>query len=49
MENKKYIAPQIEWIPLDNDISLALQSVVPPDGPGEVSNSLDSFTTNYLC
>jgi hypothetical protein len=34
MEKKKYTAPRIEWIPLDNEISLALESS-PPDGPGE--------------
>jgi len=36
---KKYIAPRIEWIPLDSDISLQLQSVNPPGGPGETSLS----------
>lgn len=34
---KKYIAPNIELIFLDNEISLALQST-PPEGPGEVNN-----------
>lgn len=35
MEIKKiYIKPHIEWIPLDNEISLALQSE-PPIGPEE--------------
>jgi len=34
MEKKKYKAPRIEWIPLDNEISLALESN-PPAGPGE--------------
>jgi hypothetical protein len=29
-----YIKPRIEIIPLDNEISLALESS-PPDGPGE--------------
>jgi hypothetical protein len=32
-----YVAPRIEWIPLDNEISLALQSS-PPDGPDETMN-----------
>lgn len=32
---KKYIAPNIEIIFLDNEISLALQSS-PPEGPDEV-------------
>jgi len=34
MEKKKYLAPVIEIILLDNEISLALEST-PPDGPGE--------------
>jgi len=34
---KKYITPRIEWIPLDNFISLALESN-PPLGPGESNN-----------
>ena len=38
METKKtYIAPLIELIKLDNEISLALEST-PPVGPSEVSN-----------
>jgi hypothetical protein len=45
MENKKeYIAPCVELIVLDNEISLALQSE-PPLGPGEVA-SLDSHVQN---
>jgi hypothetical protein len=35
---KKYRKPNIEWIPLDNDISLALESS-PPGGPGETYNA----------
>lgn len=34
MEKKKYRAPKIEWIPLDNFISLQLASE-PPAGPNE--------------
>jgi hypothetical protein len=41
MEKKKYIAPRIEWIPLDNEISLALESA-PPVGPSETLNSIQS-------
>jgi hypothetical protein len=33
-ENREYIAPFIERIQLDNEISLQLQST-PPSGPGE--------------
>jgi hypothetical protein len=38
---KKYIKPRIEWIPLDNEISLALESA-PPPGPSETINSVQS-------
>ena len=37
MEKKEYIAPRIEIIFLDNEISLALESA-PPVGPGESVN-----------
>ena len=37
MEKKEYIAPRIEIILLDNEISLALESA-PPVGPGESFN-----------
>jgi hypothetical protein len=46
MVNKKsYVAPQIELIKLDNEISLALEST-PPAGPSETKNNIstDSFT-----
>lgn len=36
MEKKKYIIPNIEIILLDNEISLALESL-PPVGPDELS------------
>ena len=41
MEKKKYISPRIEWIPLDNEISLALESS-PPVGPSESFNCVQS-------
>jgi hypothetical protein len=41
MEKKKYIKPRIEWIPLDNEISLALESA-PPAGPSETLNSFQN-------
>jgi hypothetical protein len=42
METKnKYIKPRVEWIPLDNEISLALESA-PPAGPSETLNSNQS-------
>ena len=54
MEKKKYIKPRIEWIPLDNDISLALESS-PPVGPSEtvINNpehyNQDSFKQTIDC
>ena len=53
MEKNIYIAPSIEIIFLDNEISLALASA-PPGGPGEVHNviavpeyfSNEPFNTN---
>jgi len=38
---KKYTAPEIELVELDNEISLALESY-PPDGPGETRISNQS-------
>jgi len=51
---KTYTVPQVNWIKLDNDISLVLQSVpsgTPPFGPGETANvpeyfNNDPFKTN---
>ena len=40
MNKKTYIKPQVELIKLDNDISLTLDSLSPPDGPGEVTGAL---------
>ena len=39
MEKKIYIAPQVEFILIDNEISLALESA-PPAGPSETLNSI---------
>lgn len=41
MEKRKYFKPRIEWIPLDNEISLALESA-PPVGPSESFNSIQN-------
>lgn len=41
--NRKYLAPKIEVIQLDNEISLQLQST-PPEGPGESA----SLSTEYM-
>lgn len=38
---KKYISPRIEWIMLDNEISLALESN-PPVGPEETFNLIET-------
>ena len=43
---KQYTVPQIELIILDNDISLTLDSVSPPDGPGETG--YNGVTPEYL-
>jgi hypothetical protein len=42
---KKYIKPRIEWIPLDNEISLALESA-PPAGPGELGMTTHSVASS---
>ena len=34
-----YITPSIEYIQLDNELSLALESASPPEGPGETGNN----------
>ena len=36
MEKKIYHTPEIDLIRLDNEISLALQSVLPTEGPEEL-------------
>lgn len=36
MEKRIYLAPEIELIRLDTEISLALQSELPPEGPEEL-------------
>jgi len=43
MKKKKYISPRIEWIPLDNYISLQLEST-PPLGPYESQHRLTPKT-----
>ena len=42
MEKKKYKAPQVELILIDNEISLALESNAPPAGPSETFNSVQN-------
>jgi len=46
MEKKKYIAPRIEWIQLDNEISLALESY-PPAGPDEIVQVLENDSNPF--
>jgi hypothetical protein len=36
MEKRTYLTPEIELIRLDAEISLALQSELPPEGPEEL-------------
>ena len=45
MEKKKYNAPQVELILIDNEISLALQSE-PPVGPGESLSLIPEFVNS---
>ena len=42
---RAYVAPQIEQIKLDNEISLALESA-PPLGPGEFSKAPEYFNND---
>jgi len=42
---RTYLAPQIERIKLDNDISLALESS-PPTGPGEPTSQAPEYFNN---
>jgi len=46
MEKKKYISPRIEWIQLDNEISLALESN-PPAGPDEIVQVLENDSNPF--
>lgn len=39
MKKKTYSTPSVECIKLDNEISLQLQSVNPPEGPGDETSS----------
>jgi hypothetical protein len=48
MEKKKYIAPLIEIIFLDNEISLTMEST-PPMGPGETDFSQLTLFKNEEC
>ena len=48
MEKKKYTAPEIELVQLDNEISLALESA-PPVGPSETLNSIQSPFKQETC
>jgi hypothetical protein len=45
MKKKKYTAPVVEWIPLDNEISLQLESN-PPIGPDETNLSPEHLQRN---
>jgi hypothetical protein len=38
---REYTTPQLEYIKLDNEISLALEST-PPEGPDETINNLQN-------
>ena len=45
IEKRIYLNPTIELIKLDNEISLALQSI-PPEGPGEGASLAPEFMNN---
>jgi hypothetical protein len=45
MKKRTYIAPQIEQIKFDNEISLALESV-PASGPGETLLQTPEYLNN---
>lgn len=45
MEKKKYKAPQVELILIDNEITLILQST-PPAGPDEIGQNASGHFNN---
>lgn len=45
--DKTYLSPKIKKIQIDNEISLALQSDVPPSGPNEVSENNNIYNNPY--
>ncbi len=45
-QKQVYSTPEIVSILLDNEISLALASETPPDGPGETYNTTPEYLHN---
>ena len=45
IEKRIYTQPQLVYVKLDNDISLALESA-PPEGPNEVMNRTPEYFNN---
>ena len=45
-EKREYCSPVIERIILDHDISLTLDSVTPPEGPGEGITKAPEYFNN---
>lgn len=45
IEKRIYISPALQLIKLDNEISLALQSI-PPEGPGEGASLAPEYFDN---
>ena len=43
MEKKEYTQPIIDVIVLDNEIALALESSLPPEGPSETKNNTPEY------
>jgi len=46
MEKRIYITPCVESVKLDNEISLQLESLNPPNGPGETSSNRPEYMNN---
>ena len=46
IEKRNYAAPRVEQIKLDNDISLTLASLTPPEGPGEGITKAPEYFNN---
>lgn len=45
-DKKQYLAPIIEIVELDNEISLQLESAAPPSGPDEGASLAPDYTKN---
>ena len=48
MKKRAYKKPVIKSIRIDNQISMVMMSVTPPDGPPGTENSLSQQQTNLI-